>query len=339
MALKDILGHSKQINLLRQAIQHGRVPHAYMFSGVSGSGKRLVAENLAKVLNCQNPVDPENSLAACDGCSACNKIAHRSHPDIYFVEADGKFIKTEQLRDILKSVSFKPYEGRWKIFIINDAEKLHGNAANVLLKTLEEPTERTLFILVTAFPQQILKTVISRCQQIKFGGIPFDKLVNAIRRRSELSETESQFYAKMGEGSLGNALSLIDGEIRTIANEHLSPLTEFLAEVDLNESRWVEKLFELGAELAKEKDELPLIVDLLRSWYRDLILWQSTGDDSLLIHQNEKERIAEHAQRFPREELFRRMELIDQLGVDLGINANKELALDHMFIKSAEMSQ
>jgi len=335
MALKDILGHSKQISLLRQAIQHGRVPHAYLFSGVSGSGKRLVAENLAKVLNCQNPIDPENSLDACDGCAACNKINNRSHPDVYFIEADGASIKTDQLRGVLKAVSYKPYEGRWKVFIIDEAEKLNVHAGNVLLKTLEEPTERTLFILATAYPQAMLTTILSRCQKIKFGGIPFDLLVAELKKRTDLSENEAKFYARMGEGSLGKGLSLIEGELRAVADEHLAPLTQFMSGVDLQESEWIEKLFQLSHSLALEKEELPLIVDLLRSWYRDLILWQSTNDESGLIHQSEKERIQEHAMRFPREELFRRMDLIDKLAVDLGNNANKELAINQMFIDTA----
>ena len=109
MALKNILGHSKQISQLRSAIQSGRVPHAYLFSGVEGVGKRLVAENIAKVFNCHNPIDPQSSLDACDECISCKKITNRTHPDVRIIEPDGENIKTEQLREVLRAGSFKPY--------------------------------------------------------------------------------------------------------------------------------------------------------------------------------------------------------------------------------------
>jgi len=334
MALENILGHGKQIELLRQAIQHGRVPHAYLFVGVEGSGKRLVAENLAKVLNCQNPVNPEDKLDACDECSACKKIANGTHPDVHLVEADGKYIKTEQLRDVLKAVSYKPYEGRWKIFLINDAERLHPHSANILLKTLEEPTDRTLFVLLTAYPNLLPSTILSRCQQVRFGGIPESLLVDAIREKTELDEDEAKFYAQLAEGSLGRALSLIEGELRTVADTHLKPLTQFLSRVNLDEKDGVEALFELAGSLVREKEELPLILELLRSWYRDLIMWQATKDSGLLIHRRHQDLITQHAESFSREELFRRLELVDKLTLDLAQNANKQLAVEQMLMSS-----
>ncbi|HLB59710.1 MAG TPA: DNA polymerase III subunit delta' [Bdellovibrionota bacterium] len=330
MALKNILGHSKQIGLVRQAIQHGRVPHAYLFSGVKGSGKGLLAENLAKLLNCQNPVDPGNALDCCDECVSCKKVLNRSHPDVYFIKPDGQFIKTEQLREVLKAVAFKPYEGRWKIFIIDQAETLHPHGANVLLKTLEEPTPRTFFILVTSNSNLILPTILSRCQRVRFGGIPRTLLENALQEKTKLSPSEISFYADMAEGSLGKGLSLIEGELRGVAENQVPNLQRFLMETKVEEPEGLEKFFELSQGLANEKEKIPLLLDLLKSWYRDLVLWKMTKDESLLTHQKHKNFIIQQGESLSTRDIFRRCDLVDQLSLDISQNANIQLAIEKM---------
>ncbi|MFC2075253.1 DNA polymerase III subunit delta' [Bdellovibrionota bacterium] len=333
MALENIRGHSKQVNLLRAAIQHGRIPHAYLFTGLEGVGKRLLAENLAKVLNCQNPIDPEGKLDACNECSACKKIDNKTHPDVQFIEPDGQFIKIDQLRDLFKAVSFKPYEGRWKVFLIDQAETLNPTTANALLKTLEEPTKRTLFILISGRPHLMLPTIISRCQRIRFGAIPYKDLFNILLKKG-LKTEDATFYSNIAEGSVGKALSLAGGELKNIAATKLEPLSMFLSKTKFSGPETVEELFELSKELLEEKGQLPLIIDVLRSWYRDLIIWKATSDESLIIHQKRASVISKQASSVSTKELFRRLDLIEQLSIDIDHNANKQLAVEQMLISS-----
>lgn len=336
MALKDIFGHSRQIAQLRRAIQSGRVPHAYLFSGVEGVGKRLVAENIAKVFNCHNPVDPQNNLDACDECASCKKIRNKTHPDVRIVEPDGENIKVEQLRDVLRDVSFKPYEGRWKVFIFDRAESLLPATANLFLKTLEEPTKRTLFILISSKKELLLPTIVSRCQNVKFGGIPLNQLSDILKKEFKLSDEEAGFYALAAEGSIGRGTSLVTGEWKKASETYLETIQKFLSSADLDSATGIEALFSLSEKLAQDKEHLPLILELISSWYRDIIVWKESGENTYLLNKSSFHEIKQEATKLPIEELFRRVDRLEELKISLEYNTNKQLALDNFFIKSLE---
>lgn len=339
MALKDILGHSKQISQLRGAIKSGRVPHAYLFSGVEGTGKRLLAENIAMVLNCQSPVNPQEELDACDKCISCRKIINRTHPDVRVVEPESEYIKVEQLRDVLRDVSFKPYEGRWKIFIFDKAESLLIAAANLFLKTLEEPTQRTLFILVTSKPEILLPTVVSRCQRVRFGGIPSNLIFDVLKKELNLNDDETRFYSLASEGSIGRGKSLLAGDLKKISENYLSEINKFIFSADIDSSSGVEELFSLTDKLSQEKESLPLIVELMRSWYRDLIIWKSTGEETFLLNKSHLAEIQQNSARVSFEELFRRVDVVEKMNSAIDYNANKQLILDNMLIKSLDSKE
>lgn len=334
MALRDILGHSKQILQLRGVIKSGHVPHAYLFSGVEGVGKRLLAENFARILNCQNPVNPQEALDSCDECVSCKKIINRTHPDVKLIEPDEEYIKVEQLRDVLRDVSFKPYEGRWKIFIFDNAESLLPAAANLFLKTLEEPNQRTLFILISSRPELLLPTVISRCQRIRFGGIPSNIIFDVLKRELKLSDEETRFYALASEGSIGRGKSLLAGELKNISESYLTEIHKFVFSADLDSSSGVEQLFSLTEKLSQNKESLPLIMELIRLWYRDLIIWKGTGEEKFLLNRSHLKEIKQQTSKISIEELFRRVDIVEKMNIAFDYNTNKQLTLDTMFVES-----
>jgi len=167
MSFNDIFGHDKQIALLKGFIEQNRLPHALLFYGMEGIGKKTTALVFAKALNCLR----ENQ-DACDDCSSCRKVDHKNHLDVVLLEAEGQFIKIQAVRDLQQQMKFKPWEGKKRVCIIDDAEKMNDIAANALLKTLEEPSASNIMILISARPHQLPATVVSRCQQLKFRCFP-----------------------------------------------------------------------------------------------------------------------------------------------------------------------
>jgi DNA polymerase-3 subunit delta' len=188
MALRDVIGQDRAIGILLRTIERGRVPSAYLFAGESGIGKKFAALNLAKALNClktgssdelqvkSNGMSGDSELRtmnsehvdACDACPSCEKINAVTHPDLVMITPEKGEIRVGEIRAVEESLSFKPFEGRRKVVIIDDADSMNPSAANAFLKTLEEPPEESLLILIAAHPDRLQETIRSRCCRINF---------------------------------------------------------------------------------------------------------------------------------------------------------------------------
>src|SRR5512139_1361138 len=203
MPFDAVLGQQQAIHQLRTALRSGHLAHAYLFSGIEGIGKCMAAIAFAKALNCQTHADD-----FCDDCAACRKTEKQLHPDIFFIEPDKNIIKIEQVRDIQKKIIFKPLEGRKKVVIIDQAEKLNLHAANCLLKTLEEPPDDTVLILVASTALPLLPTILSRCQSIRFAPLGVESLRSFLERRG--GSENAGFIAAFAQGSIKRALVLLE---------------------------------------------------------------------------------------------------------------------------------
>jgi len=196
MAFRDIKGQERAVEFFRRAVNANKLAHAYLFLGPEGLGKTLLAKNLAKFINCENPAMEDNRKAdCCDLCNSCHKIEGRNHPDIHWVESAGRAdkISIDDIRLVQKEISLKAYEGKWKVFIILEAQKMTEQAANCLLKTLEEPPSSSLIILSAEGLSGLLPTIISRCQAIKFYPQGYEKLnKDALAEKNRLIERIGQ---------------------------------------------------------------------------------------------------------------------------------------------------
>ena len=211
MALKDIIGQEKAIGILQGILQRRRLASAYLFAGEDGIGKRTAAINFAKAVNCLTTshahidepqvvsstvllASPAAAYDACDACPSCHKIDAGTHPDVVTIEPEDRLIRTEEIRAIEESLSFRPFEGRRKVVIVDGADAMNLAAANTFLKTLEEPPANSLIILVTSRPDSLLPTIRSRCSRIIFhplslascrkileGKVPAEAIMEAVR--------------------------------------------------------------------------------------------------------------------------------------------------------------
>ena len=170
MSFSGIVSQERPIKILQQQIKSDRLSHAYLFTGPDAIGKRLFAKNFAKVLNCQDVKENTEFIDCCDKCPSCKKIENFNHPDIGWLKPEGArgSIKIEDIRQLQDALFFKPYEAKWKFYIVLDADFMTEQASNALLKTLEEPPKGSILILTTNNIHRLLDTIVSRCQIVKF---------------------------------------------------------------------------------------------------------------------------------------------------------------------------
>lgn len=198
MRIKDFTGNERLVTLLKG----GKLPQSSLFTGPDGVGKRTLALLLARLANCKQPENDD----LCGSCRSCNRAQSGNHPDIRLLRAGGATIKIEAIRQLNQEAHYRPYEGAFRFFIIDEAERMTDEAANSLLKTLEEPPETTRIILVSAYPQRLLATIRSRCQTFTFLPLSLLEIQSYLEERTDLDRP--QIRAGFSRGSLGSALEL-----------------------------------------------------------------------------------------------------------------------------------
>jgi len=323
MSFKDIYGHPKPVGILQNAMRQDRLAHAYLFHGMDGIGKRTLALTFAKALNCR-----QESFDACDTCLSCVKTDHNNHPDIETIEAEGQFIRIDAVKNLQERMKFRPMEGVKRISILVDADKLNNAAANALLKTLEEPSPANILILVTASPYQLPITILSRCQQIRFNPLPQETVATLLRERFSLEESHARLLAAASGGSMGKALDLNREAYLTLKNEVL----DYIAKVQPDQ--FLQRLSFIRY-LSDDKRDILDKLDILRTFFRDVLILRETARQDSLMHQDRLDLITTWAGRRSPEEILTSIQAVDQAERLLAQNTNKTLTLEVMMFKLA----
>jgi DNA polymerase-3 subunit delta' len=286
-----IIGHQKITDFLNKSIVKNRLAHAYLFIGQEHLGKKTVALDFVKSLECQNRNG--QNLSFCDKCVSCQEINKNSHPDILIVkpemiEEKGKKreqeIGIEKIRDIQRQVSLFSFRGGYKIIIIDSAEKMTRQAANALLKTLEEPSKKTIFILISSSPRALLSTIISRCLMIKFSLVESKIIEKALNKIGGVNPKISlEKIIRFSSGKPGLAIAYLNQpELINIRERTLKEI-EVVFKKDLN-SR-----FQYAENLAKDLFAAQSILNNWLFYFRDMILIKN-GCDELTFGESGKEK-------------------------------------------------
>jgi DNA polymerase-3 subunit delta' len=323
MSFHDIYGHKRQIAVLQKAIFQRRVGHAYLFSGMNAIGKKTLAVKFTGALNCAATNDPPD---ACDKCPSCLKMQHSSHSDVIFIEADGQFIRINAIREIQEQMKFKPLEGKWRAVIIDDADKMNDQAANALLKTLEEPSASNILILISSRPYSLPATIISRCRQMRFGPLPADTVAQFLRERMGMEQQKSQLLAGLCGGSIGKALELDREDVVTWRAQIMQLLLKMRKDDPLS-------LLNLALFFTQDKREVKRGLDILNSCFRDALIFKETQKEALLINQDNHPLIAAISTRLSGEQILRNIALIDRAAETIEMNVNKALTLETLAFK------
>jgi DNA polymerase III subunit delta' len=324
-----IIDQERSIRVLTSLLTSRSIPHALLFSGIEGVGKRTAATAFAMACNCTGRT-VEGGAEACGQCGACRKIATGRHPDVLRVSPSGLQIKIDQIRDLCQSLAMKPYEARVRVAIIAEAHRMNPAAGNALLKMLEEPPDRTVLILTAPQTADLLPTIVSRCQHIRFKPIAPRHLAAMLAAAYGFSPEDATLTAALADGSVTRALAMQRRGWLQRRNWILSEM----AELPL---RQTSALLALAEKISLAKEDIPEVLDLMATWVRDMAVAGFCPDR--IIHQDLKSRITAAARRMDPRSLAHASRAIETARGRIRSNANPRLVLEVLWLSLAAAAQ
>lgn len=322
VSFASIEGHDRPVTILKRALAHDALAHAYLFSGEAGIGKKMTAFALAAAVNCASP----SERGGCGVCGSCRKIASHGHPDVRLLAADGDEIKIDQIRQLQDDLALRPFEGTKKVLIVDGADAMNQASANAFLKTLEEPPGDALIVLITALPQSLLATIRSRCQEIRFLPLPRRTLAQTLMQKRGLSEHDAWFLAALAQGSLGRGLGMDLEQEKADRQEFVELLCRAAA------SGPGEALAQAEA-FSKDKARFERMLELGVEWLRDAVVFRMTGDDKLLVHAQGKDLCEGHGGRASLPRMLADLELFFASRGMLERRVNAQLVAENLLLK------
>ncbi|MCC6749690.1 MAG: DNA polymerase III subunit delta' [Deltaproteobacteria bacterium] len=320
--LSEIVGQRRAVEQLRRGMTSGKLAHAFLFTGPSGVGKATTARALAQALNCE--LAPAEG---CDSCEACRKLVAGLHPDLIWIAPDGQYIKIEQVRAIEPLLAYPPHEGKVRLIVLDGADQLNANAANALLKAVEEPKPRTVFVLVASAGHRVVPTLVSRCQRVRFAPLALEEVAQVLGQASERPEGERRTVAALAEGSPGRALRLLGSDQLAAAQRAVDAL------LGAASGSAVESLFESAAEAGKERPVALEALDLLRVWLRDVVLVAEGLHEGRLVHADRREELERMAEGRSRDALLGALRAVQAAQAALVANVNPTMTLETMVLR------
>ncbi len=341
-----LLGNNHIKEILKRMLKSDRVSHSLLFAGEKGIGKKHFALELAKAFVCQNPVDFE----ACDKCPACKradrftfpksddkkddfeKVFFSEHSDIGMVIPYKNSILVDAVRDLEKEANFRPYEAKARVFIIDDAEKLNiakDNAANALLKTLEEPSPTSYIFLISSRPDALLPTVLSRCQTIRFAPVATKEIENYLLETKKFSPEDTEILARISAGSIGRALGMDLSKLRERRETMLKVLESLLIKQDRS------ILLKTAEEMndAKNKENYERFLEILQTLIHDIWTLRLGGSEEFIINSDIKNHLQRFAENADAKRLSSWLSEIEILRGNFAVNLNKKIATDALFMQ------
>jgi DNA polymerase-3 subunit delta' len=324
----DVIGHERQKTLLESAIHHDRVAHAYLFHGEPHIGKRLMALRVAQALNCESPAHA-GAPDGCGPCRSCLQIEAQTHPDFLLIEPDPEManpqIKIEQVREIESQIIYRPLIGRFKIVLIDQADRLTLGAANALLKTLEEPPAHSVFILVTSRPLALPGTIMSRCQCLRFVPPAQTQVEAALILKRNIPPQDARLLALATQARIGEALQAEIASLRQTREE----LQTLLSPTSL---RSMTRLLTVADALAKA-DRAQEAFEWIAQWCRDLLLVKIGADRRLILNADRRTNLTELADVVRTDLLLDIIAHIEEIQQAATRNLNAQLALETLLLK------
>jgi DNA polymerase-3 subunit delta' len=338
MPFTEIIGHRRLVALLSRAIANDTLPQSLLFAGAPGIGKRRTAVALAETLNCLAPVlSPALPRDACGTCPSCRRIVRGVHPDVLIVEpGELGSIKIEQVRDVVDRAGYRPFEGRRRVVIIDEADALVDAAQNALLKTLEEPPPASVFVLISSMPDALLPTVLSRCQRLRFGELSAADVADALMRDHDYEEAEARAAAVDADGSIGRALSAASANVSE-AREMALRLLEQTARTS-DPGRLIDVARDVtpaggGKTSGGERDQLAACLRALASLLRDIGLVGAQGEAAVLANADRAPQLRALARTFDSDRTVRAYAAVNEALDAIQGNAGPKVVADWLVLQ------
>lgn len=324
--MKDILGNDSLKNHLISSVRQRKISHAYILEGEKGSGKKKTASAFAALLQCEQA---ENIEEACGECTSCIMMKNKNHPDVIWVTHDkpGVISVGEIRQQVINTVEVKPYKGPYKIYIIDEAEKMNQAAQNAILKTIEEPPEYAVILLLTTNRGAFLPTILSRCIILTMKPVADEDIRKYLKTYCDAKNETIDFCVGFAMGNIGKAWSAaVSEDFSEMRDTGMSILKYFH---DLEKYEIVEKT----KELKKWKDNIQEYLDIMLIWFRDILVLKALKEEKYLIFQLEYEYLKKQSERLHYEDLNEIFSQIYQTGMRIRANVNFDTSMELLHIE------
>lgn len=324
---KDIVGHEQIIEHLKTAIEMGKVSHAYILNGPDLSGKMMIAEAFARALLCEKQ-DPDG----CGECRSCRQSDDRNNPDIIYVKHDKpNTISVDDIRTQLNNdIVIKPYSNQYKIYIVDEAEKMNQQAQNALLKTIEEPPAYAVIMLLTTNADSFLQTIRSRCITLNLKSVKNDVIKSYLMTEKKIPDYHADVCAAFAQGVVGKAIKLASSDDFNELKESALSLIKRLDDIDLYE------MGEAIKQISDYKLQVQDYFDLITVWYRDVLYMKATNDVNGLIFKDEVYDIKKQASKHSYHGIETIIEALDKAKLRINANVNFDLVIELLLMTIKE---
>ena len=323
----DILGHEQIIAHLQNAIEEDKVSHAYIFYGPEASGKMMLAEAFAMALQCEG-----EGKRPCLECRSCRQAADHNQPDIIYVSHEKpNTIGVDDIRtQINNDIDIKPYSSRYKVYIVDEAQKMNQQAQNALLKTIEEPPAYAIILLLTTNADSFLQTILSRCITLNLKAVKEDKIKEYLMKHYQIPDYQADICAAFSQGNVGKAIQLASSEEFGELKASVLQLMKRLEDIDLYEMTGAVK------QIAEYKLSVNDYFDLMMIWFRDVLYLKATNDVDGLIFKDEVYDIKKQAAKRSYQGIETILEALEKAKIRLNANVNFDLVIELLLLTIKE---
>lgn len=324
---QDILGNDMVKEHFKKAIENHKISHAYILTGEAGMGRKSIANAFAMTLLCE-----KGGNEPCMVCHSCKQVLGGNHPDlIYVTHSKPGSIGVDDIREqINDTIMIRPYSSYYKIYIVDEAEKMTVQAQNALLKTIEEPPAYAIIILMTTNEETFLPTILSRCIKLKLKPLKDQTISSYLTESMGISENQADVFAAFARGNLGKAIHLASSEEFKLLYREVLTLLKNVKEMD------IAMLLDYIKKMQEENLILDECLDFMQLWYRDILMYKVTKDMNCLIFKEEYTAVSRLCQNSSYEGLEAVLNAIDKAKARLAANVNTELALELMLLTMKE---
>jgi len=322
-SFSEIVGHEQIKEHMQAAIRDKKPFHAYLFQGEEGVGKEALARTFAAGLQCQS----ESADKPCKECVSCRQMDSGNQPDVIWVTREKASLGVEEIREQLcNRMDIKPFSSPYKIYLVPEAEKMTEAAQNALLKTIEEPPEYGIVILMTSNISALLPTIQSRCLTMEFRPLSTAVVESFVKEHCQVPDYQARASAAFAQGNLGKAMRYAKSEDFIERKDHIISLLRHVEQMDLSEMLAVIK------DLGTRKDEVRDYIDLMVLWYRDVLLFKATKDINQLLFQDEASYISREASHRSYEKIEEILQAFEKAKVRLRANVNFDITMELMLL-------
>ncbi len=322
---KEIIGHEKPIKILKSRVKFEKIGHSYLFTGQEGIGKKLAAIAFSKAINCTNLSKEQDP---CNQCSACLKIEKGTSADFDIISPVDSVIKIDKIRKLKNDIYFQPLENKKKVYIINDVDRMTTQASNSLLKILEEPPEFAVLILITAFPDAILPTILSRCCRLSFKPLSVEHQREILLRNISLGKSQLENILKLSYGSPGKALDLAGNQQKmTLKSQYIAAMARIKPE------ELVDCIFNPEKVFPDIANNFQVFVEMMILWFRDILFLKINMNENQLIFQDQISAAQKYAQYYTENKLITILEYLANIPEELERHINQNTLLENLFIR------